>query len=1323
MPSANIQRLLARLHVPQVALRATKEELLISLGAVAALRSASTVPTSQPAPPPPPGVLGQRVAKMSWQSSQLKETRILISAASALSWSGAMLPSMYDGICSSLLASSASARANLTAKKNEAPVLVSCIVQTVAEALGEPKGQQQAASPLGGEDGQAEPSFMSSQFMSLTLQHLMYVDLPSLDPTGEIVCALARSKTVGRYHLTVFDVLLSAAQSLTFDAPPAEFLEWLVKVMETLFLPSPQETILPNASVTLASARNIVKHLPESHSTARLKLCDVIERIAATSSETLSAPDASAVAEEPVPLWTALMVPQEPDGQRARLLFQLNKLQKKDASAVTHQSLSSLLKWCGEVDLRDEVAAELLGSMTSTWIKGIQHSEREEELPPQAAGSQAVVAGHKERMMVHELLFFARRSIALRSTSRALEALLADASFVGSDARHQSTALAQLAAPDAALLDWEKGLAPQSSALFTMLNDVHSYSLDQLSIVIFMFPHRTSELQEVFGRVRGKVRDAATQSFDPSGSSDAAPPGDAAADVNSATISGKGLAMLIVGLARCNWSAEPLAEELFLQVVEFATKKIAASSTSLDDVAVVADGIFVTAAPILGHWLSEPASLRVWDAVDELANTVMEAVTPYITLSRGAVAADSCLQGIVRSVGLLIRNSQGRRAKVAMARKLQAATSPSGAAPQTFSDVNGRDEVTVKAFRWFDGIVCDHLCKTLRLHQTQQTGSIEDRNASLKSVASVLDSMLAWDRGHERLLDICAALVNTAWGTLTAAASIDRAIPEPLQQASARVVTLQARFEAPELEMSIEWLLRLYHTNQANVDTLQHPSLTAALIFASVKTGHAPDSTLLVNQLASTSAAVPSVSDLMLEAEATMQTLKLVGNHGYVRQGTFDGQREAIVGHGLDLVERLALNVSAAQQGLSGFASVERISELHARLLTAARLLCNSPSDTNADDSLTSLATRVPFLSSALVSELLTAPVVSTVALATAACERMGTLSWTWHPHEFGRAIFGIGETLRGSTALVHQMALSTAAEHAVDHVELFYQGSVIARMLLGFAKSHITARSLFTVFSTRLKKRPLHAAMSLPDMSCALQAFGIAKFVDKAMFDVLGKRVLAFGKELTPADVMLTACAFSRTMLLHSNLYRGLGDRGAEIMADMPPSAATALISAFGHVGVRHQTLGEAAVTKQKLQELSAVEAAHMLVGLWQMNFDDAGDHFDVLANQIASREGEGMLQKELVGVCSVMHDMKWRHPGLLLAVASRSAQLMSDDAPSITRLDGGAARAVLDTLGAFGVHHAAARVALTETARTVSREAISIPEEERRLLLSGGL
>jgi hypothetical protein len=1329
MQSRNIHRLLTRLHVPQVALRATKEELLISLGAVATLRTSSHAMTTSPTEPPPPapGVLGQRVAKLSWQSSHLKETRILISAAGALSWSGVMLPAMYDGICSSLLASSASAVASLQSRKSEVPVLVACIVQTIALALGDVSSRSPTAPPIEGGSSSADGDTArsssdeaTSRYMSLTLQHLLYHDLPLLDPSGSVISTLVMSSPNDR---SAVEVLLAAVQSLTLDVPCAAFVEWLAKVVDMSNPPSAsvaETTALPGntlpSSAVVASLRNILLHLPdaESYLPARLTISTIVERIVVASAE--SAVNSSA--ETLTPLWSSQGAPLEPQDERARLLMHIRKgSMNSDAAVMTHEALSSLLKWCSKVDLRDEVAADQLCRLTLGWIDTIRHTKETSNV--ETTSSQ--VLGLSERAKVHELLFFARRTVALRSTCRALEALLSDSSFIGSDARHQSTALAQLAAPDHALLEWERGVAPQSSGLFTMLNDAHTYSLDQLAAVIFLFPHRSSELQELCGRVRGKLRDA-QRVFDPTHDKE---------NNASSMPGGKGLGMLAAGLARCNWSVEPLVEELFLQTIHLATSMITthdASSIDIQDVAAVAHGVFSSAAPLLGHWQDQDSAARIWRAVDELASAVVDATTPHVALSHGALG-DSCLQDILRTVGAYIHHSRGRRAKEAMAWKLKqvlsAPKTPENASQSSssLSDQHPFDEIVAKGHQWFDA-TCEMMSKALQ--QQQQFGTLEAKLASLQSVAAVLETMLAWDRGHERLLDVCAGLLNTAWGLTAASPStVDDSvppIPTPLQQASAAVLVLQARFNAPELEMSVERLMRVYHKHQPHVDAIEHSPLTAALIFASVKTGHAVESTLLVNRLAS-SAPASSVKDLIIEAEATLQTLKLVSNHSYVRHGTFEGPREAIVGHALDLAERLSLHFEAAQHELSGQAKVERIVNIHARLLTSARVLCNAPNDTNADESLTRLADRAPFFSSQLISELLSTPVVSTVALANAACERMASLSWTWTPSEFCAAISGVGETLRGNTTLVHQVALSSAADHAVDHVECFFQGSSIARMLLGFAKSHIISRSLFNVFSTRLKKRPLHAAMSLPDMSCALQAFGIAKFVDKAMFDVLGKRILAFEKMLTPADVTLTTCAFSRTMLLHHSLYRGLGNRGAEIMGEMPSGAASALIAAFGHVGVRHQELGEAAVTKQKLDELTALEAANMLVGLWQMNYDDAGDHFDLLANRIAALEGEGLEQKELVGVCSVMHDLKWRHPALLITVALRSAQLMTEDAPSATRLSGESARAVLDTLGTFGIHHAAARSALSEAARAVSRESVSIPEDERRLLLSGGL
>lgn len=1319
MSSINIHRLVARLHVPQVALRCTKEELLISLGSVSTLfddrkNATAAVGDAVKATFPPPGVLGQRAARLAWQSQQLKELRILLNAASSMSWSGAMLPNLYDGICSSLLSAAASAAAQRSSTKDSTTMpnssithqmLAGCIVHVASLAVGRTQlpvaveEKNSSASPVASEASVAHcQSAVAIPWPSLTLQKLVFAHLPHLDPEGLFTAAQAEG----------FEVVVRAAHSLSLvGPPPAEFAAWIVRVVGTYYDKQPAKT---PTSTLIEELRSFHAFLPQGH-TEKAHLSALCEKYIASS------PSALSTEQSVLPVKAASSNDSSSDDRTRLLTNILRKSRAGSSDTVDHLTLSSFLKcWCS-LDLRDEVAAVELNSLVGQWVADVRQVLAVGS--NSSSGSDAdghTCKGQQERAQVHELLFYARRSASLRATCNALEDALGCPEFLASDPAHQSTALTTLASPDAALLGWEEeAQAPQGSMLFTMLNEASTYTLDQLATVVFLFPHRTSELQEICGRIRAKLRDSSTRtSSAPVGSGTR--PDDA--NDTSAFVSAKGLGLLGIGLAKCNWNVEPTVEEIFVEVLHAAVHLIRPQDdreqrgVDVGDIARVACDFLLTTAPLVGHWYAhnDATAKRLVTALDAIACAVIDATHAHIVLGRG-ILEDVRLQDIAQSLGAYTQLARRRR----------------GAKDE------GERAMVARSIQWFDE-GCAHMARELK---NQPPNTVTE---SLQSVVVVLRMSSEWDRGHERLLDICKEITDKAWFDDVGMGS---AVPltVPIQNISASIVTLQSHFMAPELETSVEKLLRYYHHLSAIPDASAGPAplsstFTAALVLASVKTGHATRASLLVDRLVGSSPSTPAgnVDDLEMlleEAEAVAETLKLMRNVAYVPAAAFEAEREAIVGHALEVAERLYRMTTTSSKRLLPFNRrsqryrVEQFVEVRARLLCAARSFCNQPVNPENDSVLTSLADQVPFLSPPLVAELLCTPACSTSALVTAVCERMGSLGWTWAPQTLARALFGIGETQHSGTALVHQLALSSVAEHAVDHVNLFFQGSGIARMLLGFAKCHIVSRSLFNVFAKRLKKRPLHASMRLSDLSCALQAFGLAKYVDKDLFDAFGKRILAYGDRLGPADVTLTACAFSRAMLLHRQLYRGLGDRGAEIMAELPGCAASALIAAFGNVGERHQLLGEAAVTKQKLNELTAPEAANMLVGLWQMNFDDAGDHYDVLANRIVALTGEGLTQKEIVGICSVMHDTKWRHPSLLLTVAHRSAALMSAQAGEgdANRLSGDAARVVLDTLGSFGVHHAEARTALTSAAREVSREAVTLPDEERQLLLGGGL
>ena len=363
------------------------------------------------------------------------------------------------------------------------------------------------------------------------------------------------------------------------------------------------------------------------------------------------------------------------------------------------------------------------------------------------------------------------------------------------------------------------------------------------------------------------------------------------------------------------------------------------------------------------------------------------------------------------------------------------------------------------------------------------------------------------------------------------------------------------------------------------------------------------------------------------------------------------------------------------------------------------------------------VAERVDAMSGSDVADILASTVGLSLSglegLLQATLSRLAADPASCTPTQLSDAIFAAGESGLVGGHVAHHIAVDSLSDYCVDNEHKWRSGASIARLVYGFSRVQCTKRSLYNVFATRLRMRPILHTLRQADISVVMSGFGNAKYLDKILFDRLAKKVEELSPQLQAADLAMVLSGYSRMNLLNDSLYTRLGERVAEVSSELPPAVSVRLLQAYGHVGVKHDTMAGSLVSSlcSKLEALDANKAAHALFALCEMDHEADDAQMDKLATHIADRIDE-VDATGIMHLCEVMQDLNWRHERLLVAVGNQSAELQ------LTGNNGGisahVSRNVLDTLGTFMIHHPVARQHLTEAARSISRDESVVAELE---------
>eukprot|EP00796_Vickermania_ingenoplastis_P008644 gene8644-6073_t len=313
---------------------------------------------------------------------------------------------------------------------------------------------------------------------------------------------------------------------------------------------------------------------------------------------------------------------------------------------------------------------------------------------------------------------------------------------------------------------------------------------------------------------------------------------------------------------------------------------------------------------------------------------------------------------------------------------------------------------------------------------------------------------------------------------------------------------------------------------------------------------------------------------------------------------------------------------------------------------------------------------------------------------------------------EISSAIFGLGQIPNAGLLLSHQLSADVACDYVVDNAELFTSGKQIARMLHGFSQLHITKRTLYAVFSEKLAKRAVLATMDRASVSLTMSACGTAKYLHKGLFDKFSRLFTDHAKGLTAADLLLSIKAMSRVMLLDDAFYETMGNEATEKLAQLSLAAQCDLVHAFGAVDLPHPKLAErvCANVASRLDELpDANSACSVLLSLCRMGYNVGEDqNLVAVADYITEHMGQ-LTDQSTAALCAVLDDTNWRHTPIIKALAEHTIELKKNE-----QLTPECSRGVLDLLAKNFVHHQLARNELTSLARIVSRDVVSLSEDE---------
>ena len=312
-------------------------------------------------------------------------------------------------------------------------------------------------------------------------------------------------------------------------------------------------------------------------------------------------------------------------------------------------------------------------------------------------------------------------------------------------------------------------------------------------------------------------------------------------------------------------------------------------------------------------------------------------------------------------------------------------------------------------------------------------------------------------------------------------------------------------------------------------------------------------------------------------------------------------------------------------------------------------------------------------------------------------------------PVNFSSTIRALGTTGTIGFTLPQHLAVDRLSDFAVDQV-CEWSGQQVVDLLAGLSMMQCTKRSVYSVFSNFLARRPVASNLRLSTVGGAIAAFASSKFVDIPLLNTFSKKAIRSSHLAGSHEVVKVLCGFSRMMLHDGKLYEKMGDRAVALLNEIAPEDAVKVIAAYSHVGVFHDELLAAVVShcSQNVAQLSGNSAATLLAAAWQMSYGGDLEHLEKLADHVAANS-ESLTADAIKNVCVVLQSLSWRHGKLLLSLASQASRLAASDS-----LPAESSRIVLDTLGMFLVHHTQAREALATGARSISRDVVQASEEE---------
>ncbi|CBZ28395.1 conserved hypothetical protein [Leishmania mexicana MHOM/GT/2001/U1103] len=318
--------------------------------------------------------------------------------------------------------------------------------------------------------------------------------------------------------------------------------------------------------------------------------------------------------------------------------------------------------------------------------------------------------------------------------------------------------------------------------------------------------------------------------------------------------------------------------------------------------------------------------------------------------------------------------------------------------------------------------------------------------------------------------------------------------------------------------------------------------------------------------------------------------------------------------------------------------------------------------------------------------------------------------------HQLSQCVFGLGEMADAGQRLSHQVMTEALSDYAVDNLELFTSAPDIADLLHGFAKLQCTKRNLYSVFSTQLLRRPVIATLEFRSISLLFFAFGSVRFVNKDLMDILCRTFIVHIDSLAAPDVLMSLRGLSRMSLLNAAFYRKLGMKAIELIDAFPLQAQCDLLHAYGAVEEAHSELA-ATLSRRIAAEVESLPsvsvATDVLTSLWLMGANmTINEDIERIVDYVVRHASE-LTGPDMMKLCSITLNQNWRQPQLLHGMATRAIELQKEE-----QLEPTTARAVLDTLSSQLVFHQAARVHLSQLARTVSKETVLLSGEEQEQL-----